>query len=231
MEYFRAIVKAEEYSPRALELTLHIIRLNPSHYSVWLVRSLFVSTVTPLMEGRRQYRYKALLQTDAPLEKELELMNTLMAQNLKSYQIWHHRRLLQGHLRKPFEELAFITKSLTPREMLEHSEEESETESDKDAKVCDNPPPSKVKDVKDKSSQPQKPVDTKNYHTWAYRQWLLAEFNSPELWAGELDFIEMMLRHDVRNNSAWHHRFFVVWESGVREGETDREEVLRREIE
>ena len=115
--------------------------------------------------------------------------------------------------------------------MLKHSEEESETESDKDAKVCDNPPPSKLKDVKDKSSQPQKPVDTKNYHTWAYRQWLLAEFNSPELWAGELDFVEMMLRHDVRNNSAWHHRFFVVWESGVREGEIDREAVLRREIE
>lgn len=75
------------------------------------------------------------------------------------------------------------------------------------------------------------PVDTKNYHTWAYRQWLLAEFNSPELWAGELEFVEEMLRDDLRNNSAWHHRFFVVWENGVREGEADREQVIRREIE
>lgn len=74
-------------------------------------------------------------------------------------------------------------------------------------------------------------VDTKNYHTWAYRQWLLAEFNSPELWAGELEFVEEMLRDDIRNNSAWHHRFFVVWENGIREGEMDRESVLRREIE
>jgi len=89
-------------------------------------------------------------------------------------------------------------------------------------------PPLKSKPV-EKPPAP-KPVDTKNYHTWAYRQWLLSEFNSPELWAGELDFVEMMLRHDVRNNSAWHHRFFVVFESGIREGEEDREEVVRREI-
>ncbi|KAG8895170.1 CAAX geranylgeranyltransferase alpha subunit [Tulasnella sp. 403] len=73
-------------------------------------------------------------------------------------------------------------------------------------------------------------VDAKNYHTWAYRQWLLAEFNSPELWAGELDFVEEMLKNDIRNNSAWNHRFFVVWITGVREGEEDREEIARREI-
>ncbi|KIY70276.1 protein prenylyltransferase [Cylindrobasidium torrendii FP15055 ss-10] len=73
-------------------------------------------------------------------------------------------------------------------------------------------------------------VDTKNYHTWSYRQWLLAFFNDEDLWADELDFIEAMIVDDVRNNSAWHHRFFVVWASGVHEGENDRDRVLRREI-
>ncbi|KAG8754333.1 CAAX geranylgeranyltransferase alpha subunit [Ceratobasidium sp. 428] len=72
--------------------------------------------------------------------------------------------------------------------------------------------------------------DSKNYHTWSYRQWLLAEFNLPELWAGELDYIEGLLDEDIRNNSAWHHRYFVVFGSSVREGEADREGVVRREL-
>jgi hypothetical protein len=33
--YFRAIVKSGEMSPRVLELTEHIIRMNPAHYTAW----------------------------------------------------------------------------------------------------------------------------------------------------------------------------------------------------
>jgi len=72
--------------------------------------------------------------------------------------------------------------------------------------------------------------DEKNYHTWAHRQWLLAFFNDDALWAGELDFVDTMMNKDVRNNSVWHHRFFVVFQSGVREGEVDRERIVRREL-
>lgn len=35
MSYFRAIVTENEKSARVLELTEHIIRLNPAHYTVW----------------------------------------------------------------------------------------------------------------------------------------------------------------------------------------------------
>ncbi|KAG8884780.1 CAAX geranylgeranyltransferase alpha subunit [Tulasnella sp. 331] len=195
MGYFRAIVKAEEYSERVLPLTEHLIRLNPAHYSVW------------------QYRYQTLLRINAPLDKEVLLINSMMGQNLKTYQIWHHRRLLQTHLRDPFAELMFITKALRPEPHRHTSSDEGEE-----------------KEEPARKNGHGGPVDTKNYHTWAYRQWLLAEFNSPELWAGELEFVEEMLRDDLRNNSAWHHRFFVVWENGIREGEADREQVLRREI-
>jgi protein farnesyltransferase/geranylgeranyltransferase type-1 subunit alpha len=72
--------------------------------------------------------------------------------------------------------------------------------------------------------------DVKNYHTWAYRQWLLTHFDASNLWEHELPFVDLLLYQDVRNNSAWHHRFFVVWDTGVREGDEDREEVLRREL-
>lgn len=36
-DYFRGIVKIDETSDRVLDLTEDIIRLNPAHYSAWLV--------------------------------------------------------------------------------------------------------------------------------------------------------------------------------------------------
>ncbi|KAM6503430.1 farnesyltransferase [Amanita muscaria] len=168
-DYFRGIVKAGEKSQRVLELTESIIRQNPAHYTAW------------------QYRYETLLAINAPLDTELLLMDELAIKYLKTYQVWHHRKLLVTLSGKPKPELDFITVALSGD-------------------------------------------DQKNYHTWSYRQWLLSYFNNEEdLWSGELDFVEKMLTKDVRNNSAWHHRFFVVWASGVRSGEQDRERVLRRE--
>jgi protein farnesyltransferase/geranylgeranyltransferase type-1 subunit alpha len=134
----------------------------------------------------RQYRYKTLLAIKAPLDVELRLMDELAVKYLKTYQVWHHRRLLLTETRKPVPELAFIARSLK--------------------------------------------ADEKNYHTWSYRQWLLAYFNDDELWNGELEFVERMLKGDIRNNSAWHHRFFMVFQSGTRKGDEDRDEVVRREL-
>jgi len=55
--------------------------------------------------------------------------------------------------------------------------------------------------------------DSKNYHVWSYRQWLVKRFN---LWEGEardreIKDIEELLEQDVRNNSAWNHRWFVIF--------------------
>ncbi|KAK0220058.1 hypothetical protein IW262DRAFT_998290 [Armillaria fumosa] len=167
-DYFRGIVRNGEKSERVLELTEHIIRLNPAHYSAW------------------QYRYETLIALGSPLTTELRLMDEIAVKHLKTYQVWHHRRLLLIQLRDPAPELKFIAQSLR--------------------------------------------TDAKNYHTWSYRQWLLAYFNDDDLWSGELDFVDHMLNEDVRNNSAWHHRFFVVFQSGVRDSEKDRERVIKREL-
>lgn len=51
--------------------------------------------------------------------------------------------------------------------------------------------------------------DSKNYHVWSYRQYLVRKLG---LWGGEeIKSVEGLLRRDVRNNSAWSHRFFVVF--------------------
>ncbi|CZT47509.1 related to geranylgeranyltransferase type I alpha subunit (RAM2) [Rhynchosporium secalis] len=51
--------------------------------------------------------------------------------------------------------------------------------------------------------------DSKNYHVWSYRQYLVRKldlFNQKEI-----ESIETLLRSDIKNNSAWSHRFFVVF--------------------
>ncbi|PLW08565.1 hypothetical protein PCANC_24540 [Puccinia coronata f. sp. avenae] len=55
--------------------------------------------------------------------------------------------------------------------------------------------------------------DAKNYHTWTYRQSLLCQYNRPEMWAGELSCVQALLVEDIRNNSAWNHRFFIVFDT------------------
>lgn len=91
--------------------------------------------------------------------------------------------------------------------------------------------------------------DSKNYHTWAYRQWALCHFFAAEIpvepstlatstaiadlaarasvWAGEIAYINELLDEDIRNNSAWNHRFFVAFESG--QG-GDVKDVFEREL-
>jgi protein farnesyltransferase/geranylgeranyltransferase type-1 subunit alpha len=35
MDYFRAVARVNEKSKRVLELTAHIIDMNPAHYTIW----------------------------------------------------------------------------------------------------------------------------------------------------------------------------------------------------
>lgn len=51
--------------------------------------------------------------------------------------------------------------------------------------------------------------DSKNYHVWSYRQYLVRKLNLFN--SDEIKSIEILLRQDVRNNSAWCHRFFIVF--------------------
>jgi protein farnesyltransferase/geranylgeranyltransferase type-1 subunit alpha len=80
--------------------------------------------------------------------------------------------------------------------------------------------------------------DAKNYHVWSYRQYFVRKLNLFN--DAELKSIEILLRTDVRNNSAWSHRFYVVFSDpkhstpGSRANEHDPkipDEIIDREIE
>ncbi|KAL1894727.1 CAAX geranylgeranyltransferase alpha subunit [Sporothrix stenoceras] len=76
ISYLRAVMAKPEYSTRCLRLTEHVISLNPAHYTVWL------------------YRFSIVNALQLPVEAETEWLNGVALQNLKNYQIWHHRYLL-----------------------------------------------------------------------------------------------------------------------------------------
>ena len=54
------------------------------------------------------------------------------------------------------------------------------------------------------------------------RQWVIKEF---DLWSNELNYVNELLEDDLRNNSAWNQRYFVI------NGTTKfTDEVITREI-
>jgi protein farnesyltransferase/geranylgeranyltransferase type-1 subunit alpha len=78
-DYMRAILKADERSARALELTSICLRLNPANYTVWHFRRLCLEKIG---------------LTDERIQQDLELAAELGGSNPKNYQIAFHRRFL-----------------------------------------------------------------------------------------------------------------------------------------
>lgn len=89
MDLFRAVIKADERSERALDLTLTIVEINPAHYTAW------------------HYRRLCLIALNKDLRQELDLLDTYAEENPKNYQIWYHRRAIVEQLQDPSRELAF----------------------------------------------------------------------------------------------------------------------------
>lgn len=101
MEYLRAVMANNEKSERVLELTEHIISINPAHYTVWLYRA------NTLFELQKQNQSN--LQED--ILEELRWLDGISLRHLKNYQIWHHRQTLITHLSSlPSTEIPFLAR-------------------------------------------------------------------------------------------------------------------------
>lgn len=229
---FRALIKKGEKSKRTLELTELIIQMNPGHYSVWSVlpggpchHSLLCETTFLMSDERgfvrdRKYRADTLLELKTELVQELELLDAMVKQHLKSYQVWYgetpppYRTNPADPVKTDFEKrFPFFTRRQHRRTIVLALDD-----------------PSRELDFTARALS----FDAKNYHTWAYRQFVLCHFysdaemgSSPasrssrtsskeerdKVWSGELDYVEKLIRDDIRNNSAWNQRFFVAFES------------------
>lgn len=77
MDYFRAISKRNEVSPRVLRLLTDLAHMNPAHYTLWAYRQ----RVLVELYGEPNH--------DAEWEKEWAFLDEMLRNNLKNYQLWY----------------------------------------------------------------------------------------------------------------------------------------------
>lgn len=162
ISYLRAVMAAEEYSPRCLRLTDLVIDMNASHYTVWL------------------YRFKIIQHLQLPVPDEIKWLNEVALNNLKNYQIWHHRQLLLDYY--------YPILTMDSANAAAAAADFARTEREFIATMLAE--------------------DTKNYHVWSYRLSMVKKLN--QFNTAEFASTQNLIEDDVRNNSAWSHRFFLT---------------------
>ena len=101
MNYFRAIVRADERSARALELTAEVIAINAANYTAWYYRRLCLAALTVDSEQRPQRSH--------PLwTAEFDFIQAILDESPKNYQIWFHRQQVVEATQDHSRELADI---------------------------------------------------------------------------------------------------------------------------
>mmetsp|Transcript_27725 Transcript_27725/g.58265 ORF Transcript_27725/g.58265 Transcript_27725/m.58265 type:complete len:389 (+) Transcript_27725:192-1358(+) len=189
-DYLRSVVKIDERSERAFDLTTVCLKLNPANYTVWHFRRRCLIALTAASHASDRLRDANLPTIDlASIEKDLDFADRLGGTNPKNYQLWYHRRALlecllrvsDGNL--PGEESSSGIVKIARKE-LEYVD-----------KILGD--------------------DSKNYHAWSHRQWIIRTVNNSDLWVSEVDYSHSKILSDPRNNSAWNQRWFALHEGQI----------------
>ena len=143
--------------------------------------------------------FRAVLASNEYSERTLALTEEILQHNAANYTVWHFRRNAINAIGIDLsEELDFMDKFAgdNPKNyQIWHHRREV-------AKLLNKDGQRELDFTRNVFK-----VDPKNYHAWAHRQWALQHF---DIWEDELEFVEALLQDDIRNNSAWNQRWFLV---------------------
>ena len=95
MGIFRYILITKEISLRVFNLTTEIIKISPWTYEVWVIRRHCLSDIEEIN-----------------IYDEIEYLNMIILNYPKTYQVWHHRRLLIDKLNECSQEKKILQKIL-----------------------------------------------------------------------------------------------------------------------
>ncbi|PVU88925.1 hypothetical protein BB559_004292 [Furculomyces boomerangus] len=209
MAYLRAIMQAGEVSERAFELVGEAIKLNPANYTAWL------------------YRIKIFQDLDLDVKKELAWISMIANDNPKNYQVWHQRQKIVDSLVKSNKIKEFdIELDKTTKDNLSMVSNSDTVSIDESLVLLTKNLGNEIAKNEIEFINSQISSDSKNFHAWSYRQYIIKTF---ELWDYEKVYLESKINQDIRNNSAWNQRYFVLLKGKMDFKITDTE-VLEKEI-
>ena len=143
--------------------------------------------------------FRGLLAVDEVSARGLRLTTELMGYNAANYTLWHYRRkCLKSIGADLHEELSWVTNigGSNPKNYQIWFHRRALVEQIGTAEAGQQ---------ELQYTEIVFAEDAKNYHAWGHRQWVLEQF---KLYENELEFIESLLKRDVRNNSVWNQRWF-----------------------
>jgi len=180
-----------------------------------------INYVADYREGMNYFR--AILRTGEKSKRVKDLLTHLLEFNVANYTVWHYRRLVLDHLSKAEgvdqaqAKQIYIDELEKVRELAEDHPKNYQIWYHRQAMITilaerflNQEQAAKQELAKGELALTAKIFedDSKNYHAWSYRQWVNAYF---DLWSLELDYLDQLLTSDIRNNSAWNHRFYVIF--------------------